>query len=394
MDEQQRAGRVAVRSVSVWFFLNGFTLAAWVAHVPRLKDHLETTPGPLGLALLCMSAGAVLGMTVAPGITGRVGAARGAWRAAVVMALLLALPLSAGSVIGLGLALLAFGSANGVMEVTMNTAAAAVERSIGRPVMSAFHGWFSVGMVLGVLGGVAALAAGLPPLAHAGGVLLLAGVLLFAAPPTGIATRAAPDASATPTQGTGASALALAALAFVSMFLEGAMADWAGLLAAGYGADAATAPLAYVAFTATWAAGRFAGDRLTRTVGDAPLTRLGGVLAATGILIGVLSESPLGVAVGCAVIGFGLANTVPMLFRAAAALDPTGRGAPLATVTGIGYAGFLVGPPVVGFLAEAVGLPRALLLVVVGGIALAAGAGALRPRTGTSLQSERDPVGP
>ncbi|VTT96865.1 membrane protein : Major facilitator superfamily MFS_1 OS=Burkholderia sp. H160 GN=BH160DRAFT_0238 PE=4 SV=1: MFS_1 [Gemmataceae bacterium] len=380
MDDQQRVTRTAVRSVSAWFFLNGFTLAAWVAHVPRLKEDLHTTTGPLGLALLCMSAGAVLGMTLAPKVTRRVGAARAAWRAGIIMAVLLGVPLSAGTVTGLGLALLAFGAANGIMDVTMNTAAAAVERDLGRPVMSSFHGWFSVGMVLGVLGGVAALSAGLPPLAHAGGVLALAGVLLFAAPPTGIgnppeATGAAPAAT-----DTGGRVFALAALAFVSMFLEGAVADWSGLLSAGYGADAATAPLAYVAFTVTWAAGRFAGDALTRAAGDVVMGRLGGVLAAAGILVGVLSESPLGVAAGCAVIGLGLANVVPILFRAAAAIDPSGRGTAMATVTGVGYAGFLVGPPAVGFLAEAIGLPRALLLVVVGGAALAAGAGALRPR--------------
>ncbi len=378
----QGADRGRVRAVSVWFFLNGFVVAAWVAHVPRLKEDLRATPGPLGLALLGLPAGSVLGMALAPAASGRVGAGRAAWWAGLAFALLLPLPLTAGSVPGLAAALVAFGVAHGLMDVAMNTAAAAAERDLGRPVMSAFHGWFSVGMVVGVLGGVAALAAGLPPLAHAAGVVALAaGGLLPTRPPA--ATRpAAAAAAAGSAEARGRRVAALAGLAFVCLFLEGAMADWSGVLAAEFGAAAAAAPLAYAAFTAAWAAGRFAGGRLTRAAGDVALTRLGGGLAAVGMLGGVLSGTPPGVALGCGLAGLGLANVVPVLFRAAAAADPSGRGTALAAVTGVGYTGFLVGPPAIGFLAEAAGLPRAMLLVVLGGMALALGAGALvaRPR--------------
>lgn len=367
-----------VRAVSAWFFLNGFVVASWIAHVPRLKEELRATPGPLGLALLCMALGSVAGMALAPWAAGRVGPGRAAWLSGVVFTLLLPLPLAAGSVAGLGLALLAFGAAHGLMDVTMNAEAAATETALGRPVMSSFHGWFSVGMVLGVLGGVGALAAGWRPFGHAAAVAGFAAGLFALSRPT---AAPAPPASE---GGRGWSAVrdrrvvALAAVAFVCLFLEGAMADWSGLLAAGYGASAATAPLAYVAFTATWAAGRFVGDRLTRALGDVALARAGGVLAAAGMLGGVLSEAPAGVAVGCAVVGLGLANVVPVLFRAAAAADPTGRGAGLAAVTGVGYTGFLVGPPAIGFLAEAVGLPGAMGLVVMGGVTLALAAGVLR----------------
>lgn len=373
----------SARAVSAWFFLNGFVIAAWIAHVPRLKDALQTTPGPLGLALLCPALGAVLGMSAAPSLAGRFGAGRAAWVAGLLLALLVPLPIGTTSVVGLGLALLVLGVANGVMEVMMNTAAAAAELAAGRPIMSAFHGWFSVGMVAGSLGAVAALSAGLHPLAHAGLVVAFVAVLLLGSRPT-IATEVPAEAEA-PASGWAfrdRHVLALAALAFVCMFLEGGIADWSGLLAAGYGADTATASLAYVAFTATWATGRFAGNRLTRAFGDVPLSRLGGVLAAGGMTFAVLSESPLGVAVGSAVVGLGLANVVPILFRAGAATDPTGRGAGLAVVTSIGYAGFMVGPVAIGFLAEAVGLPRAMLLYVLGGVVLTLGAGVLRARNG------------
>lgn len=374
-------------AISKWFLVNGFVVAGWIAHIPRQKVALQTSPGPLGLALLCMAVGSIFGMMAAPRMIGRLGAGRAAWMAGFAFAMLVPFPLLAGSVPLLGLALLAFGTMHGLMDVTMNAAAAACEKDVGRPLMSSFHGWFSVGMVAGVSGGVAALKAGLPPAAHAALVIAVAAGLLLSARPSGSLTRSAEGVSAGWLASMNRQTLALSALAFVCLFLEGAMADWSGLLAGEFGAGADVASVAYVAFTATWAGGRFAGDRLTRRIGDVNVVRIGGWLAAVGVGFGLWTGASIGVTVGCGIVGLGLANAVPILFRAAAALDPTGRAAGLALVTGVGYTGFLVGPPLVGFTAEAVGLPRAMFLVVAGGILLAAGAVALRPRQKPAGQS-------
>jgi hypothetical protein len=361
--------------ISAWFFLNAFLVASWVAHVPRLKEDLHTSPGPLSLALLCMAFGSGIGMALAPGTIGRFGAGRAAWGSGVAFALLLPAPLLAGSVPGLGLALLAFGTAHGLMDVAMNTAAAAAERALGRPVMSFFHAWFSVGMVAGVLAAVGALAVGLSPAGHAGAVMALTAAGLLLSRPVSQGSAAVP-LGAHPVLAAVANrrVVALAGLAFVCLFLEGAMADWAGLLAAAFGATPETAPLAYVAFTATWAAGRFVGDRLTQAAGDTALVGAGGLATAGGVAFGVAAGTPHAVAAGCAAAGLGLANAVPILFRAGAAADPAGRGAGLAVVTSVGYVGFLVGPPLIGWAAEVAGLPRAMLLVAAGGVLLAAGA--------------------
>jgi MFS family permease len=151
------------------------------------------------------------------------------------------------------------------------------------------------------------------------------------------------------------------------------------LLAVAFGADSASAPLAYCAFTACWALGRFVGDRLTSRTGDVFIVRAVGILAAAGVGSGLVGGTPVWVMAGCALTGLGIANVVPLLFRAAARATFDGRG--LAIVTGVGYAGFLVSPPLVGFAANAVGLPRAMWLVVVGGLALAMGAAVLRRQT-------------
>ena len=113
--------------------------------------------------------------------------------------------------------------------------------------------------------------------------------------------------------------------------------------------------------------------------------RAGGILAAVGVGLGLVGGTPVWVMGGCALTGLGIANVVPLLFRSAARTTFDGRG--LAIVTGVGYAGFLVGPPLVGFAANAVGLPRAMWLAVVGGLALAVGAAVLRRQNTFNCQA-------
>jgi hypothetical protein len=376
-------------SIALRFLVAGFVTASWVAHVPRQKVAMDTTHGPLGLALLCMALGAIIGMSAAPCIIGRFGAPRAAWTTGLIYTLLVPLPILAGSVPALALALLVFGLFNGLMDVMINAEGTNFEKQLGQPVMSSFHGWFSIGMVTGVSGGVGVLALGFTPATHAVLVIGMAVVLLLASVPRGQHTSIAVPARSSLLEGINPYAVVLSGLAFVCLFLEGAMADWAGLLAVAFGADTKEAPQAYLAFTATWAGGRFGGDKLTGLFGDGIVVGIGGLLAAVGVGLGLWFQTPLGVVVGCAIVGLGLANAVPILFRAAAATDPTGRGTGLALVTSVGYTGFLVGPPLVGLTADVVGLPRAMLLVVAGSLLLASGAVTLRVRGGVPLQPQR-----
>ena len=361
-----------------WFLVAGFVTASWVAHVPRQKFALETTHGPLGLALLCMALGAIIGMTAAPWLISRVGAGRAGWGTCLVYTCLVPLPILASSVLALALALLVFGLFNGAMDVTINAEGTSFEKQLGQPVMSSFHGWFSVGMVAGVSGGFGILYLGFPPASHAILVIVLAAGLLLTNLPSKQTANLVVPASSGLLEGINQHAIVLAALAFVCLFLEGAMADWAGLLAVAFGADPKKdAPRAFMAFTATWAAGRFVGDRITALVGDVIVVGIGGLLAAAGLGLGLGFGTPFGVVLGSAIVGLGLANSIPILFRAAAGTDPTGRGMGLALVTSVGYTGFLVGPPLVGFTADLIGLPLAIAspLVVAGSLVLASGAG-------------------
>jgi len=250
----------------------------------------------------------------------------------------------------------------------MNAQGVTVEQALDRPVMSRLHAYFSLGGVLGALLGTM-LVGRVPVLAH---VLLVVGVTTLAgwlagrlllpdaapAAPGGSPGRSAPRAPIRP------AVLLLGALCFLGMLSEGANYDWAALyfrdvLEASGGAVS----LGYAAFVAAMTLGRWFGDRVRTRLGDERTVRGGALLTALGLGLALLAREPLPAALGFALSGLGLSNVVPVMYGIAGhAL--AGRG--IAQVATIGYAGFLLGPPAIGFLAEEVGLPGALGVALAG----------------------------
>ena len=351
-------------AVSVVFFVNGTVLASWVPHVATVQAGLGLTPGTLGLALLGMAAGAVISMPLAGALIGRVGSRAVTTFAALAFCLTLPLPLLASSAPLLGLALLLFGAANGAMDVSMNAQAVDVERRHGRPIMSAFHGLFSLGGLAGASLAVLLVGMGVAPLAH---VLGVAAVCLIVA---AVASRgllaAAGRVSAGPrfARPTG-SLVGLGALAFCIAVGEGSMADWSAVYLRGsLGTDATFAAAGYAAFSLTMAAGRFVGDRLVARFGPVTIVRASASLAAVGLAAGLIVGHPVAAIVGFGCVGAGLANLIPLLFSAAGRAPGVGPGVGIAAVATVGYFGFLAGPPLIGFAAELVTLPVALGVVV------------------------------
>ena len=246
------------RVIIGWFALNGFVVASWVAHIPRVSTALGVPPGTLGLALLCMAAGSVLGMVVAPWAIRRTGAGRAAWVAASHSPSFYHFLSPLDRCSRWPPVCSCSGQLHGLLDVAMNKAAEADhEQTLGRPVMAGFHGWFSVGMVAGVGAGAAALLIGMPPLVLAAIVIVLAvGVsrpdCLPRVPHTNLQRG-----NRKPWAGEDGMPAALAGVAFICLFLEGAMADWSGLFAVAFGAGPAAAPLAYSAISPR--AGRLVG---------------------------------------------------------------------------------------------------------------------------------------
>jgi MFS family permease len=160
--------------------------------------------------------------------------------------------------------------------------------------------------------------------------------------------------------------VALGAVAFCIMMGEGAMADWGAVfLRNSAGASEAIAASGYAVFSIAMAATRFSGDWLSARLGPVMVVRLGSGLAATGLATSLLSSEPVAALLGFGAVGAGFATIVPQVFSAAGRTSGMDAGTALATATTIGYSGFLIGPPLIGFAAEAIGLRGALAIIVI-----------------------------
>ncbi|WP_037409338.1 MFS transporter [Candidatus Solirubrobacter pratensis] len=353
------------------FFVNGAMIGTWVAHIPWLQDKLGVTKGTIGLCLLCMAAGALVSMPLTGQILDRRSSGAVTRTAALIFCLMLPLPLLATSPYMLGAILFVFGASNGAMDVSMNAHGVAVERELPTPIMSSLHGGWSLGGFASSGIAAAAGAAGLDPRVES----LIVGVALWLAMASWIGGRLG-SASTHSEGGTGfalpsRAVLLIGALCFLAMMTEGAIGDWSGIyLKQDLGATAAAAATGFTGFSLGMAIARLGGDLLNQRLGAGPLLRGGMGLVAVALGGVLLIGSAVPAVIGFALCGLGIANAVPLLFSAAGRLDPPGPS--LAATFTVGYTGFIVGPPVIGFLADQAGLPETLALLVLAALAVAA----------------------
>ena len=392
-----RTARLAVMTV---FLLNGTALGNWFPRIPAVQRELDLSDGLLGVALLGTAVGALLAMPATGWLIARHGSRAVTTVSALALFAALPLPAFAPSLAWLIPALALLGAANGVLDVSMNAQAVAVERRYGRPIMTTFHGLFSLGGLVGAVvawlavGGEATVAGrtiGLGievgPRAHLLAVaLVLVPIALLA---RGRLLPARVDAGGdAPAFARPSRALAgLGVVAFCVLLGEGAVADWSAVyLRNDVGTTAGFAALGYAAFSVTMALGRFAGDRLTERLGPVAIVRYGGLLVAVGLGAGLAAAEPVATLIGFACVGAGLACAFPVVLSAAGRQATLHPGAALAAVSTAGYSGFLAGPPLIGFVAEAAGLRAGLATVALLGAATALLAGAVGP-VGSAAES-------
>ena len=364
-------------SVSALFTANGFLMGAWAPQIPLLLTRHNITETTLGLLILCLGLGAVGAML----FSGRLIGTHGSRRIAVVFAWCavpsLALVVAAPNLWILAPLMALMGAVIGCMDVAMNANAVLVERRMGRPIMSASHGFWSLG---GFFGG----AAGSFVIAHFGAGVQAALATLIAAGLVGWAMRGLlrdtpePRTKDAPKQVLIARDLGLwilGAMALFSMVPEGAVLDWAAIyLSKELGSDLLRAGLAFAFFAGAMAVMRFAGDAVRNRFGAVKTMRISALLAAAGLMGGAVAPTDIAAIAAFALAGVGIANMVPILFSAAGNYPGLPAGVAISTVTMVGYAGILVAPATIGFVAEHVGYRQtyaalALLLVFVAAMA-------------------------
>ncbi|WP_235564636.1 MFS transporter [Modestobacter sp. Leaf380] len=351
-------------AVCALFALDGFVFGSWAARVPGVSAQVGADHTALGIALLCLSVGALACMQLTGALAARLGAGLVASLAAIALCVGAVLPGLATSVAGLCAALLAFGAVTGMVNVAANSVGVQVEARAGRPLLSGMHAAFSFGGLGGaLLGGAAAsfldvlphfvVVAGLGLLVTAWVVPVLVGADADPAVARQPVVRRAAAASR-PT----AALVVLGAIAGATAYGEGALTDWGALhLREDLAASPVLGAAGYAGFALTMALGRLAGGTLVTRIGERRLLVGGSLLAAVGALVVVTTSSVPVALAGFGVVGLGLANVFPLAIARAGAL---GGASGIALSTTVGYTGLLGGPPVIGFLASHAGLPVAL----------------------------------
>jgi hypothetical protein len=359
------SGGKAQLAVLAAFFANGAMMATWVARIPFVQAQLGLSKGALGVVLLGLSCGVLTSLSLTGGLIARYGSPRVTLVGALGMGLALPMLLIAPSAILLFVVLFIFSAFMSAMDVAMNEQAVLVEHQNGRVMMSSFHAFYSIGALAGSLisAGVADLA-GFPPVLHASlAGLVFGGSMLLCFPhfiPAIPEKERKPVAFRLPER----AVWLLGIMAFSAAVTEGAMADWSGVyLTDIFRTDAGFAALGYAAFSLTMTAGRLLGDAITNWRTPATIVRLSGLAAALGLLVLVFSQSALLSIIGFAMVGLGLSNVIPLLYRAGGNIPGIPAGVGIAGVATIGYSASLIGPPVIGFVAELGTLRISFLLV-------------------------------
>ncbi len=373
-----RRARFAVGSL---FFIQGFVAANWFVRIPAIKNHLHLSTSALGVSLLSLTVGLLLVMPLIGWLLTRVGSQLVCTVTVLSFVIVPTFPALAVNQWTLMLALLAFGSVAGMLDVSMNVQGVAVEARMRRPVMSSFHGMYSAGGIGGSIVGGALAAAGMSPrlqLWLVGLVLALFGVY--------VSRWLIRESPAETKQGPvfvrpSRALLVLGVIAFCALLNEGAMSDWSAVyLRENIGTSAGLAAAGFTAFSLTMTVGRLLGDRWALRLGPTTLMRIGGLLAAAGLGLSLAFASLPTSLIGFACVGAGMSFVFPLTVSAASRSGQMAPGPAIAGISTAGYTGLLVGPSIIGVSAGILTLRGALGIVVLLGLLIAALAGAANGR--------------
>ena len=347
--------RKAHYGVAAIFFLNGALFGAWASRIPTVKQDLGLNEATLGMLLLLLAAGAITSFPIAGFASDNFGAQR-TTKALAVMNIVALLVISLISNIWLLVpALFLFGTTHGGIDVAMNTWGAQLEKMRERPTMSGLHAMWSIGTGVGAGSGALALAFNLGIVVHFFSFSLILGAAalwLADTPWPGFKNMHQTQKKffAVPK-----GALAFVGLiAFCSAMSEGAIADWSAVyLVQILTASAANAPVGYAAFSITMVLTRLSGDRIISGLGYKRTAQLSGLIATVGAVTVIFAPHVLVAWLGFALMGIGYATIFPMVFSRAANDPEMTPGAAMAATATFGYGGLLLGPPIIGFIAQA-----------------------------------------
>ncbi|KPA06661.1 MFS transporter [Pantoea agglomerans] len=356
------------------FLINGLGMSAWAPLVPFARDRLQLSGASLGALLLCLGIGSLAAMPVTGTLVARFGCRRVMCFSTLLVLMMMPLLATADSHLVMAAALMLFGAGLGMLDVAMNYQAVQVEQAADKPMMSGFHGFFSLGGILGAGTVSLLLSQSFSPLAATLVVMAVMLLLLLWRLPVLMNERLhQPDQPWLVIPRGWVAFLGL--LCFILFLAEGAVLDWGALLLLqNPEMSPAWAGLGYAVFSVAMTLGRFSGDKIIERFGRYPVMLTGALTAAAGMSLAVWLPWPEIALLAFLLVGFGLSNTVPMLFNAAGNQQDMPANLAISAMTTLGYAGILSGPALIGFISQWISLSGAFLAIALLLLAVAASA--------------------
>ena len=366
-------------AVFITFLLAGILVGAWVPHVPLAEQRLGVGHGVFGLALLAIAAGAVTSMPFTGALINRFGSARLTLAGGLLFGVGFLGPVFASTYYVFVVAAFIMGLGMGSMDVSMNAHGLAVEKVYKRPIISGLHAAWSVGCTVGAFGGSWVIEHATPGFEAMIAMIFFVIAHIVACQyylPSSADKGLSESHFGWPTRAT----FGLGALCFLALMVEGSVADWAGIFTKErFAVDAAMAAFGFAFYQGGMSLSRFAGDALREKFGAVNVVVVSALLAAVGMGCALIAPNLVLAFVGYAAGGIGIGNIAPVLFAGGGRLEPDAPGRGIAAVVSMGYAGFLAGPPVIGFVAQFTNLQIGLGLTVVGALVIAIFARAVAP---------------
>lgn len=368
MTEQPR-GKARI-ALGLYFFAMGLCFGSWASRIPDIKAALNLSEGALGTILLMLPLGQMTMMPFSGRIAARFGS-KSILRIAIMgYVLMLSLIGQVTASWQLAGCLYFFGMCGNLCNISVNTQGVQLEKIYARPIFSSFHGIWSVGGFSGAAIGLLMMKNGWSPSVHlpsiAGLIVLVnlfsQGFLL----PKAVTTTTPPKLKFRMPKGI---LLQLGIICFCCMSVEGCMFDWSGVYFKEIiQTEERFVSLGYAAFMITMATGRFLGDRLAERFGRKNMVMYSGLMIFSGLMLLVTIPHLVYSTIGCMIIGFGVSSIIPLLYSTAGRLKMIPSSIAIATVAGTGYFGFLMGPPMIGYIAELTGLRISFALIAMAGL--------------------------
>ena len=360
-------------AVAAFYFCMGLCFASWASRIPDIKTKLHLSEAELGSILLALPIGQLVTMPV----SGRLVTKYGSRTVLSIAILLYALELTnigwATQVWQLVLALFIFGVVGNLSNISVNTQGVLAEKIYDRPIMTSFHGGWSIAGFTGALIGLLMMNLRLSPHQHFFIVAALVFIIVFIARKYLIPGTSAQTEKKKFFSKPEGVLVQLGIIAFCSMAAEGAMFDWSGV----YFKEVVEAPhslviMGYASFMIMMATGRFVGDRIIARIGRKKMLQISGIFVLTGLLISVLFPYLVTATLGFLIVGFGVSSVIPTVYSTAARSAKIAPGMALASVSSIGFLGFLLGPPLIGYIAHLASLQYSFAVVALFGLCITA----------------------